>query len=107
MIPDNAFDRGGALALLEQVVATLRNEWKAVGKIERFEELKIFLTTAKGEVVHAEVATRMGMDQGALRVAAHRFRKRYRQLPREEIARTLVDRAMVDEEMAELLGTFS
>jgi RNA polymerase sigma-70 factor (ECF subfamily) len=85
----------------------LRDEWKADGKVERFDELKGFLTTGKGEVNHAEVAARLRMEEGALRVAAHRVRKRYRQLLRGEIAKTLVDDTMVDEEMTVLLGAFS
>jgi RNA polymerase sigma-70 factor (ECF subfamily) len=39
-------------------------------------------------------------------VAVHRLRKRYRELLREEIAHTLTDPAVVDEELAVLLGAF-
>lgn len=46
------------------------------------------------------------MDEGAVRVAVHRLRKRYRELLREEIAHTLSDPAMVEEELAVLLGAF-
>jgi len=47
------------------------------------------------------------MDDGAVRVAVHRLRKRYRQLLRDEIAQTLADSADVDEEMRALFGAFS
>jgi len=47
------------------------------------------------------------MEEGAVRVAIHRLRKRYRQLLRDEIANTLADAAMVDEEMRALFGAFS
>jgi RNA polymerase sigma-70 factor (ECF subfamily) len=47
------------------------------------------------------------MDEGAVRVAVHRLRKRYRQLLRDEIAQTLADAADVDEEMRALFGAFS
>jgi RNA polymerase sigma-70 factor (ECF subfamily) len=46
------------------------------------------------------------MDEGAVRVAIHRLRKRYRSLLRDEIAHTLSDPAMVDEEMKALFGAF-
>ena len=45
----------------------------------------------------------MATTEGALHVAAHRMRKRYRELLREEIAQTVSDPALVDEEMRELL----
>jgi len=105
--PDRAFDREWALALLERVVAAVKEEWVADGKAGRFHEYKCFLTLGKGEVDYAGIAARTGEDEGALRVTAHRLRKRYRHLLREEIKRTLADDAMVDEEMAALLGAFS
>lgn len=105
--PDKAFDREWALALLERVVAALGDEWLADGKAVRFDEYKCFLTLGKGEVDYAGIAARTGEDEASLRVTAHRLRKRYRHLLREEIKRTLADDAMVDEEMAALLGAFS
>lgn len=104
--PDEAFDREWALALLERVIVRLREDWAAEGKVERFEQLKVFLTAGKGESYggHAE---ELGMEEGALRVAVHRLRKRYRQLLRREVAETLSDPAMVEEELAALLGAFS
>jgi len=105
--PDKAFDREWALALLERVVAVVRQEWVADGKADQFEHYKCFLTLGKGEIAYAEIAARTGTDEGGLRVTAHRLRRRYRILLREEIGRTLADDAMVDEEMAALLGAFS
>lgn len=105
--PDKAFDREWALALLERVVVTVRDEWVAAGKVDRFDEYKCFLTMGKGEVDYVGIAARTGEDEASLRVIAHRMRKRYRHLLREEIKRTLEDDAMVDEEMAALLGAFS
>jgi hypothetical protein len=46
------------------------------------------------------------MEEGAVRVAIHRLRKRYRQLLRDEISQTLTDPAQVDEEMRALFGAF-
>ena len=42
-----------------------------------------------------------------MRVAIHRLRKRYRQLLRDEIANTLSDASLVDEEMRALFGAFA
>lgn len=105
--PDKAFDREWAVALLAQVVARLQAECVAEGKGELFDRLKVFLTAGKGVVPHADVAAALGMDSGTVRVAAHRLRKRYRELLRAEIAHTLADPAQVDEEMRALFGAFS
>lgn len=104
--PDAAYDREWAVALLERVVSKLRDESVADGKAERFEQLKCHLTAGKGEIPYAETAAALSMDDGALRVAVHRLRKRYRELLRSEVADTLADPAMVEEELAVLLGAF-
>jgi RNA polymerase sigma factor (sigma-70 family) len=106
MQPDAAFDREWAVALLERVVVRLGEEAIVEGKKERFDRMKPYLMMAKGEIPYASAAEDLSMDEGALRVAVHRLRKRYRELLREEIAHTLSDPAMVEEEMKVLLGAF-
>ena len=105
--PDKAFDREWALALLAKVIERLQKECAAEGKAKLFEQLKLFLTTGKGDSAQSEVAKTLGLEEGAVRVAIHRLRKRYRQLLRDEITNTLSDAAMVDEEMRALFGAFS
>jgi RNA polymerase sigma factor (sigma-70 family) len=104
--PDKAFDREWALALLARVIERLQRECKADGKAKLFERLKIFLTTGRDESAQRNAAESLGMETGAVRVAIHRLRKRYRQLLRDEIAHTLADAADVDEEMRALFGAF-
>jgi RNA polymerase sigma-70 factor (ECF subfamily) len=104
--PDAAYDREWAVALLERVFSKLREEAVADGKVERFEQLKSCLTMGKGEIPYASAAAALSMDAGAVRVAAHRLRKRYRELLKAEVAQTLSDPAMVEDELAVLLGAF-
>lgn len=104
--PDKAFDREWALALLARVIQRLQKESEADGKGKLFEQLKMFLMAGKSESAQAEVAKSLGMEEGAVRVAIHRLRKRYRALLRDEIANTLSDTALVDEEMRALFGAF-
>jgi RNA polymerase sigma factor (sigma-70 family) len=105
--PDKAFDREWAVTLLAKVIERLRAECDAEGRARQFAELKIFLTAGKGELSHADAAKALGLDEGAVRVAVHRLRKRYRQLLRNEIAQTLADAGDVDEEMRALFGAFA
>lgn len=104
--PEKSFDREWALALLGKVIQRLQAECAAEGKARLFEQLKMFLTAGKGDSAQRDVAAALGMEEGAVRVAVHRLRKRYRQLLRDEIANTLDDPAMVEEEMRALFGAF-
>jgi len=105
--PDAAYDREWAIALLNKVITRLETDCIAQGDGAQFQSLKIFLTAGKGAIPYSGVAGELGMDEGAVRVAVHRLRKRYRALLRDEIAQTLEDPAQVDEEMRVLFGAFS
>jgi DNA-directed RNA polymerase specialized sigma24 family protein len=104
--PDRLYDRAWAVALLEQVIRRLGAECAAEGKAATFEQLKPFLTVGKGAIPYADAAVRLGMNEGTARVAVHRLRKRYRELLREEIARTLAAPTDVEDELRALFRAF-
>jgi RNA polymerase sigma-70 factor (ECF subfamily) len=87
--PERIFERRWALALLERVLARLRGEFEAVGQAARFERLKGFLLGADKDIPYSELAGELHTTEGALKVAVHRLRKRYRELLRAEIAETV------------------
>jgi RNA polymerase sigma factor (sigma-70 family) len=100
--PDKTFDREWALALLERVITRLRDECAADGKEKLFEQAKGFLMVGKSVIPYAHAAQTLGVDEGAVRVAVHRLRKRYRELLRDEITQTLEEPAQVAEELRSL-----
>jgi RNA polymerase sigma-70 factor (ECF subfamily) len=104
--PEKDFDRQWALALLGQVLDRLEAEHAASAAERLFEGLKGFLTQAEGSCPYAEVAPRLGMTAGTVKVAVHRLRRRYRQLLRDEIAQTVAGPEEVDEEIRHLFGAF-
>jgi RNA polymerase sigma-70 factor (ECF subfamily) len=87
--PDQAFDREWAGALLDAVLTRLENEFRAENKAALFDALKQTLTGASGTQPYPAIAAQLGMNEGAVRVAVHRLRKRYRELLRAEIADTV------------------
>lgn len=102
LTPDLAFDREWALALLERVIIRLRDECAADGKKQLFEQSRGYLMVGEPAIPYAQAARALGVDEGAVRVAVHRLRKRYRALLRDEIAQTLADPAQVAEELRSL-----
>jgi len=105
--PDKLYDRAWALTLLEQVIRRLRDECAADGKGQMFEQLKPFLMAGQKAIPYAEAAAKLGLNEGAARVAVHRLRQRYRELLREEISQTLADPADVEEELRALFRAFA
>jgi len=80
----------------------LRSEFTSKGDAETFDALKGTLTGA--EPSREELAAKLGMSDGALKVAVHRLRQRYREVLRAEIADTVDSPEDVDEEMRHLVA---
>lgn len=104
--PDKAYDREWAVALLDRVLVQLESECVDAAQRRQFEQLKVFLTAGKGAIPYAQAAADTGLSEGAVRVAVHRLRRRYRELLRLEIAQTLASPSQVDEELRALFGAF-
>jgi RNA polymerase sigma factor (sigma-70 family) len=105
--PDKLYDRAWAVMLLEKVIGRLRDECVAEGKAALFERLRPFLMLGKSAIPYPQAAAELGLTEGAVRVAVHRLRRRYRELLRQEIAQTLSDQGMVEEELRTLFNAFA
>ncbi len=104
LTPDKLFERRWALTLLEQVLSRLREECAAANKTSLFEALKGFLAGRKAEASYNEAGACLGMTEGAVKVAVHRLRKRYRELLQEEIMRTVANPEEIEEEIRHLFA---
>jgi len=96
--PERIFERRWALSVLDRVVQKLRDEFVRHGRPEHFERLKVFLL-GYSDAPYAVLAHELNTSEGALKVAIHRLRKRYRELFRQEIADTVADPAEVESEL--------
>ncbi len=101
--PEQIYERRWAVTLLDRVLEHLQQEYAAESKSEFLETLKPCLLGEGDHQPYATLASKLGLSEGALKVAIHRVRKRYRQLLREEIAHTVATPAEVQEEMQHLL----
>jgi RNA polymerase sigma-70 factor (ECF subfamily) len=105
--PDSTFDREWALEVMRRALLALEQEHTAKGKREQFQILKPWLAAEDAATSQADAALRLGMSEGALKVAVHRLRKRFGELVRAEIAHTLRNPAQVEEELAHLIAALS
>jgi len=100
--PERLFERQWGLALLERVLARLREEFEQAGKGAQLEVLKPVLNGEPIDETYAQLGERLGMSEGAVKVAVHRLRRRMRALLLEEIARTVDDPRDVEDEVHHL-----
>jgi RNA polymerase sigma factor (sigma-70 family) len=106
-VPDAFFDRQWALTILDRALRALAAEHHAAGKSTQFETLKPWLTGDTEQLSQAEAARRLDLNEGAVKVAIHRLRKRFRELVKAEIAQTVGTGADVQGELNYLLEVLS
>ena len=104
--PERIFQRRWARALLDRVVATLREEHQSDGKLAQFNRLKGYLA-GDGDSKYSELAREFQLTESGIKSAIRRMRLRYRDLLRAEVASTVADPAEVDEELRFLLQSMS
>jgi len=96
------FDREWAFTLLERALTTVESDLRSAGKSAHFERLKPALV---GDALPspADLARELELTEGALKVAIHRLRRRFREAVRAEISQTLADGDDVQEELRYLI----
>jgi len=101
---DQIYERRWALTVLEEVLARLSDEYRAVGKAALFDRLKKLLTDEPDRPSQAEIADEFGMTENAVKQAFHRLRQRYRELLHDEIAHTVIAPGDVEDELRHLVA---
>lgn len=102
--PEKIFEQRWAFAVFAQAMVKLRQIYAAAGKDKEFESLKGAIAAEEGSSTYATVGVQLKMKPGAVAVAVHRMRLKYRELVREEIAHTVSDPAEAEEELQHLLA---
>lgn len=104
--PDRHFERLWAVAVLDRALGRLEAEQAAAGRAAAFRTLRPLLTGDDGAEGYAAPARELGLTEQAARAAVYRLRKRYRDLLRDEIARTVSSPDEIDEELRRLFTAF-
>jgi len=105
--PESLFEAHWARELLDRVVDGLRQEFVEEGKRELFDRLVPCLAGDAEAQPYAEISRALGMSEGAVKVAAHRLRSRFRASLRSEIAQTVVDPGDVEDEIRSLFSALA
>ncbi|MBL9128181.1 MAG: sigma-70 family RNA polymerase sigma factor, partial [Verrucomicrobiales bacterium] len=102
--PENFYDlewaRNTFLAALER----LRSEYDRAGKSTEFSRLLPFLSRSGTAEEYGSVATEFGWKPDSVAVAAHRLRRRYGELTRSEVARTVGRLDEIEDELRYLVA---
>jgi RNA polymerase sigma-70 factor (ECF subfamily) len=101
--PEAEFEKRWAVTLIEQVLASLRQEFGAADKVRLFDELKGFIWGDKNTSSYAEIAAQLNLSEGTVKVAMHRLRQRFRELLRAEVADTVARPEDIDGELRHLI----
>jgi len=104
---DQVYEKRWAVTLIEAVLARLRESYAVACQLQVFETLKGFIWGDQTTLSYAELALQLGLTEGAVKVAVHRLRGRYRELLRAEIAKTVATPGEVDEELQHLIAVLT
>src|SRR3989441_6161051 len=101
---DQIYERRWAFTVLEQVMTRLRDEYRSVGNVRFFDQMKKMLMDEPGRPSQAQIATEFDMTENAVKQAFYRFRQRYQTLLREEIAHTVAMPGDIEDELRHLIA---
>lgn len=104
LTPERIFERQWAVTVLNQVFSRLQAEMDESGTPERFQRLKPYLIAAEPQMPYGRLASELGTTEGALKVAVHRLRRRFREILRNEISPTVSDPGEVQDEIRYLIS---
>ena len=91
------------MAIVEHALAVLAEEAATAGTSEQFAVLKAWLSFGDIPGSQSEAAVRLGINEGAVKVAVHRLRKRFREVVRAEVAQTVPAGDDVEAELRHLV----
>lgn len=105
-LPDELlFDRNWAMALMQTTLDQLRHEYERSTRPDDFAMLKSCLTAERGSIDYAAIARELQLLPASARSLVHRFRKRFREIFRAEVAGTVSSPDEVEDEMRALILT--
>jgi len=107
LTPEKLYEKSWAMTLLDRALEQLHDKYRAEGKAQLFDELKIFLPGEQSSLSHAEVGARLGKSEDAIKMAVSRLRQEYGRVLQSEIKRTVNSPSEAREELRYLMQVLS
>jgi DNA-directed RNA polymerase specialized sigma24 family protein len=105
--PEGIYLQCWAQTLMETVLLQVAEEYVTKGQQAIFEALKPMLVGSPDAEGYGRIAEALDVSEGAVKVAAHRLRRRFGEILRQEIAHTLSDPEEVEDEIRGLFSALS
>ena len=105
--PERLYDQKWAASLLQRVLDSLQREYTAAGKADMFEILRTFVWGGREQMTYDAVAQKLSTTEGAVKVAVHRLRARFKERLRDEVAQTVETPEAVYDELRHLLAALT
>ncbi len=102
LIPEKVYEKQWAVIILEETLARTREEFIKGNTARYFGLLEPFLTGEAGAESYGQIATELGTSEGAVKVTVQRLRRRFAQLLRIGIAKTVASPGQSGEEIEHL-----
>ncbi len=99
---EGVFERRWAITVLQKSLETVRSEYSDPSRRALFEALQPCLAGDRTELSYGQIGDELGMTEGAVKVAVHRLRRRYREALRAEVASTLAREEDLEDELRTL-----
>lgn len=96
---ETLFDKRWATTLLDRAFQRLQVDYAAAGKGELFQQLQSLLLNEGSAECYRTLGGQVGLSEGAVKVAVHRLRHRFKGAVRSEVAQTVATAGEVDEEL--------
>jgi RNA polymerase sigma-70 factor (ECF subfamily) len=104
LTPERLFERRWAMTLLDRALDQVGREFYRGGKGVLYDRLKVVLTGAAEAAPYARIGAELGMTEDAVKKAAQRLRRRYREALRGLVAETVAEPGQVDDEIRTLFA---
>jgi len=101
--PEKLYERRWALTVIDRVLAELRHEAEADGGTDEFDAIKACMLGRSASGSFGAIAARLGVGEGAVRVAVHRLRRKFQARLKQDIAATVSSPDQVDDEIRYLI----
>ena len=105
--PEELYDARWAATAASNALRQLGEECEQRGRREMFDALADYLSADREDISYHDLAEKLGVSDSAVKRLLHQFRVRFRELLRDEVAKTVLKPDEVEEELRYLCAALA